>query len=51
MWKAHTKRGQEKRTEKYRPWERQADDDRPRCTLDSLAPSVTSNSGPFGPYP
>ena len=48
----HTLReDQEKRTEKYRPWERCTDNDSPRCILDSLSPSVTSDSGPWLPTP
>ena len=41
----------EKRTEKYRPWKRCTGNDSPRCILDSLLPSVTSDSGPWLPTP
>ena len=48
----HTlKEDREKRTEKYRPWERWTDNGIPRCRLDSLSPSVTFNSGPWLPTP
>ena len=44
----HTlKEDQERRMEKYRPWERQTDNKEtsPRCKLDSASPSMTSDSG------
>ena len=50
----HTlKEDREKRTEKYRPWERWTDnkDKSPGCRLDTLSPSVTSNSGLWLPTP
>ena len=50
----HTlKEDREKRTEKYRPWERWTDnnDKSPRHRLDSLSPSMTSDSGPWHPTP
>ena len=48
----HTlKEDQEKRTEKYRPWERQTDNDSPRQALESLSPSVTSDLVPWLPTP
>ena len=42
------KEDKEKKTEKYRPWERWKDNENnsPRCRLDSLSPTVTSDSGP-----
>ena len=50
----HTlKEDREKRTEKYRPWERQTEDEdnSPRCRLESISPSMTSDSGPWLPTP
>ena len=51
MEKHTLKEDWEKRTEKYRPWERWTDNDSPRHALDSLTPSVTSDSGPWPPTP
>ena len=47
------KEDREKRTEKYRPWERWTDyeDNSPRCRLDSLSPSMTSDSELWLPTP
>ena len=50
----HTlKEDQEKRTERYRPWERQTDykNASPRHKLDSASPSMTSDSGQWLPTP
>ena len=43
----------EKRMEKYRPWERWTDEEQtsPRCKLDSISPSITSDSGQWLPTP
>ena len=50
----HTlKKDQEKRMEKYRPWDRWTDDEKnsPRCKLVSISPSIISNSGQCLPTP
>ena len=42
-----------RRTVKYRPWERWTDEEQtsPRCKLDSISPSMTSDSGQWLPTP
>ena len=45
------KEDKEKRMEKYRPWAKQTDNDGSRCTIDSLKPSVSSDSGTWLPTP
>ena len=45
------KEDHKKRTDKNRPWERCTDHDSPRCMLESLSPSVTSDSVPWLPTP
>ena len=48
----HTlKEDKEKRMEKYRPWAKWTDKDGSRCTLVSLTPSVSSESGAWLPTP
>ena len=48
----HTlKEDREKRMEKYRPWAKWTDNDGSRCALDSLTPSVSSDSGKWLPTP
>ena len=50
----HTlKEDRKKRMEKYKPQERWTDDEKnsPRCKLDSLSPSITSDSGQWLPTP
>ena len=53
-----TKRGKhtlqedkEKRTEKVRPWAKWTDKDSSRCVLDSITPSISSDSGAWLPTP
>ena len=45
------KEDRERSTEKYQPWERHTDDEdnSPRRRLDSVSPSITSDSGPWLP--
>ena len=46
----HTlKEDKEKRTEKYRPWAKQTDNDDSRWVLKSLTPSLSSDSGAWTP--
>ena len=48
----HTlKEDNEKRMEKYRPWAKQTDNDGSKCALDSLTPSISSDSGAWLPTP
>ena len=46
----HTlKEDKEKRTEKYRPWTRRTHNDDSRWVLESLTPSISSDSGAWTP--
>ena len=46
----HTlKEDKEKRMEKYRPWTKRTDNDNSRWVLESLTPSLSSNSGAWTP--
>ena len=48
----HTlKQDKEKRTEKFRPWAKWTNNDGTKCTLDSLTPSISSDSGAWLPTP
>ena len=51
IWETHTERGKEKKNKKYRPWAKWTDNDGSRCALDSLIPSISSDSGAWLPTP